>query len=317
MADAGASCAEHGLRGVVDRVGEVLAHRFVLMKLIGIGSRNTTVWEARDTELAQDVAVKICPPVDPLELERTIHGTWVGSRLAHPGVTRVIEFGETDDGAYYCVMERLRGRTVQRVLETQPLRPADAARVVERTLEALEYVHAQGVIHRDIKTTNLFVGALGEGRFTVKLLDFGIARLVTDVQPGDLDPSKIVGTPEYMAPEQITGGELDARSDLYAVGVVLFRLLTGQLPFEEETRQALYLAHLEKAPPALGSVDPTLPVELDAVVRRALAKAPEDRFASAAEMRAALRGIRRALWPADGRPVTRRLAYPIEDLQAG
>jgi len=308
-----ATCPVHSRRAVLDRIGALVARRYRLSRLIGLGSRHTTVWEARDEEVPRDVAVKICPPIDPVELERTMHGTWVGSRLRHPGIAAVHEFGETPDGAYYCVMERLRGRTIQRLLERHPFQPVDAMRVAARALGILAHVHGQGIIHRDIKPANLFVAATPSGRWALKLLDFGIARSLDRPEPGDQDATRIVGTPEYMAPEQIVGGALDVRTDIYQVGVVLFRALTGRLPFQAADRHALYLAHLERSAPSLAEVAPhqRWPEELEDVIATALAKDPAERYATAMSMQVALRIARTSLGLRPHAPLTRRLAQPV------
>lgn len=301
---------------MLDRTGDRVAGRYELERLIGVGNGRTTVWQARDLELPRLVALKVCPPDDPAELDRTIHGTWIGAQLDHPNVVAVYEYGETDGGAFYCAMERLRGRTLQRLLDLRPFRVHDVLRVADQLLEGLGYVHAQGVIHRDIKTPNLFVAWSAPRVWHLKLLDFGIARHRDRAEPGDRDRSRIVGTPEYMAPEQIVAGPVDERTDLYQVGVVLFKLLTGTLPFPFPVRRELYEAHLDLAPITLSAAAPDreFPASLEAVVARLLEKAPSARFASAAEVRRALAAVARG--EGKKRPLpepTRRLARPTID----
>lgn len=314
-------CPEHDLAPVVDRTGQRVADRYVIDHLIGLGNGETTVWQAEDTVRRHDVALKLCPAEVPDELERTRHGVGISAGFDHPNITRVFEYGFTRDGALYCAMERLRGRTLQRLLEHRPLALLDAIAVADQLLAALEHIHEERVLHRDIKPANLFVHHTGEadGRgWTVKLLDFGVAcdkGTASRGEPG----GRIVGTPEYMAPEQVTAGPLDERTDLYQFGVVLYRMLTGRLPFLLTDRREIYQAHLEAPVPRMREVAPErdLPLGVERVMRRLLAKRPERRFSSAAAVRLALSQV--AEEPAAiraRRPVTQRLALPVDQLPA-
>ncbi|MFT7582505.1 MAG: serine/threonine protein kinase [Myxococcota bacterium] len=279
-----AICSEHGLKAVLDRKGEVVANRYRLNHVIGIGALNTTVWDAFDLKRPRSTAVKICPPENPTELERIIHGTWIGSLLEHPLVTQTYEYGETDDGHFYCVMERLRGRTIHRLIEDGPLGMQEALSIMDRVLDALSHAHEENVVHLDVKPSNIFITSDGPGRWRTVLLDFGVARFIKRPEYQEDDEQtemrrKIVGTPEYMAPEQILGGELDSAADIYAAGVVLFRMLTGKLPFTGETRHDLYRAHIGLSPPRLVEAYPTgvYPAALEEAVRSMMTKTASHR----------------------------------------
>lgn len=308
-ADPDGRCGLHGLAGVMDRQGEVFASRFVAERLIGVGSFQTTVWQARDLQTDEEVALKVSPALNLAAVERTIHGTHVSLRLDHRNIARVIEFGEADDGTFYCAMERLHGRTLHQLLQRRPFSAVDALRLAERLLSALELVHAAGVVHRDLKPGNVFIATTTPGEWRPVLLDFGIA---VDVSRGASPPTdRIVGTPEYMAPEQILGQPVDQRADIYGFGVLLFRTVTGELPFQAENRHDIYRAHLDAPTPRLSDVlGEEVPFALEIAVARCLAKSPGDRWQSAAELRTALDRVRPEHAGGRVNPTTQRLVFP-------
>jgi len=293
----------------MDLQGETFARRFVAERLIGVGSFQATVWQARDLQTGDEVALKVSPPTDGAAIERTIHGTHISLRLDHHNIAQVIEFGETDDGIFYAAMERLHGRTLQQLLLRRPLSLPDSLRLAERLLSALDSVHEAGVVHRDLKPGNVFIAATSPGEWRPVLLDFGIA---VDVSRGAAPPTdRIVGTPEYMAPEQVVGRSVDRRADIYGFGVLLFRALTGELPFTGDSRRALYRAHLEATPPRLSDVmGEEQPFTLEIVVARCLAKSPDDRWQSAAEVQQALARVRKDRGVDRRKPTTQRLVFP-------
>ncbi|MCC6619978.1 MAG: serine/threonine protein kinase [Deltaproteobacteria bacterium] len=312
-------CRVDGWRLVRDRTGSRVG-RFTLEGFLGVGA-NGSVWRAAD-EVGHPVAVKLLLPRVPAEAQRFDRGARLAQGLDHPHVARTFGVGRltSEEGELlYLDMELLDGETLAARLTHQPRLSAEAsARLVVQALHALEHVHARGIVHRDLKPSNLFLER--EPADNVKILDFGIAKptaptgltgrtegsVVGPFLPDAPDEAveaeaggagleheevtgqhKICGTPEYMAPEQIVGARPDARSDLYALGVVLHKALTGQLPFRGRTRAELYQQHLQAAPPPLPP-DVEAPPALAAVVARALAKAPDDRFPSARAMREAL-----------------------------
>lgn len=207
-------------------------------------------------------------------------------RCLHPNIVTVFEYGE-EGGSPYIVMEYVQGRELRDYLQDrQPLPLANAVAVIVQVLQALGHAHACGVVHRDIKPGNIILLADGQ----VKVTDFGIARL--DTVSGLTQGGMTVGTPGYMAPEQFRGEEADRRTDLYAAAVVLFELLTGLRPFAGRSASELMYQVLNEPPRRAIALNPRLPLELDAVLERGLAKAPDDRFQDAAAFVAALEGLK-------------------------
>jgi serine/threonine-protein kinase len=207
-------------------------------------------------------------------------------RCLHPNIVTVFEYGE-EGGSPYIVMEYVQGRELRDYLQDrQPLPLANAVAVIVQVLQALGHAHACGVVHRDIKPGNIILLADGQ----VKVTDFGIARL--DTVSGLTQGGMTVGTPGYMAPEQFRGEEADPRTDLYAAAVVLFELLTGLRPFAGRSASELMYQVLNEPPRRATALNPRLPLELDAVLERGLAKAPDDRFQDAAAFVAALEGLK-------------------------
>ncbi|KAB2931232.1 MAG: serine/threonine protein kinase [Candidatus Contendobacter sp.] len=207
-------------------------------------------------------------------------------RCLHPNIVTVFEYGE-EENAPYIVMEYVQGRELRDYLkERKPLPLANAVAVIVQVLQALGHAHASGVVHRDIKPGNIILLADGQ----VKVTDFGIARLETGI--GLTQDGMTVGTPGYMAPEQFRGEEADRRADLYAAAVVLFEMLTGARPFDGRGASELMYQVLNQPPRRATTLNPRLPLELDAVLERALAKAPNDRFQDAGAFIAALEGLK-------------------------
>jgi serine/threonine protein kinase/tetratricopeptide (TPR) repeat protein len=265
--------------------------RYVLTRQLGQGGMGV-VYAGLDERLGREVAVKM---ISGLSDARAVKRFWREARAAasvsHPHVCQIFEVDECD-GGLYIAMELLEGEALDARLARGPCPPADAVRIALETLSALGALHERGLVHRDIKPSNVFLTAHG-----VKLLDFGLARHVTaelsDSSPTETEaitrPGMIVGTPRYMAPEQILSGAVDGRTDLYAVGTVLFEMLAGRSPFIGDS--LLHLAHAiaHENPPALQG--PPAVIAIDRVIRRALAKDPGSRFQSADAMAVELRGV--------------------------
>jgi serine/threonine-protein kinase len=287
-------------------VGRTIAGKFAIEALIGSGAMGQ-VYRARQIALEKTVALKVLHPDlagDETFAARFHREAKAASRLDHPNSMRVLDFGAEPDGMLYIAMEYLDGRSLLRAMDDES--PFPVARVVDilmQALGALVVAHDMGVVHRDLKPENIMLldATDDEGRHVdmVKVCDFGIAK-ICDRAPEDLGPGSIrgplttqglvVGTPEYMSPEQGKGDPLDARSDLYSVGVMLFQLLTGRLPFQAETALGLVYKQVHDAPPAPSDVQPGVDRYLEKVCLKALAKRPADRYQTAREMRAALRG---------------------------
>jgi predicted Ser/Thr protein kinase len=290
--DAAPGATAAGPRGG-DRSGEQLGP-FTLLSKLGEGGMGV-VYAAEDTRLGRTVALKILPPAalaSPDKRRRFLREARAASAVMHPGIAAVFEVGE-HGGEVFLAMERVEGRTLRAVLRERggPLPVERALAVVRDLARALEHAHGAGVVHRDLKPENLMETPSG----AVKLLDFGLAkRLGAELPAAAAAPDmatvegKILGTPGYMAPEQIRGAEVDARTDLFALGVLLFELLTDQLPFEAPTILAM-LAATERDPARVpSSLRAEVPPSADAIVARCLQKRPSDRFASAADLATAL-----------------------------
>lgn len=243
----------------------------------GMGS----VYRAVDETLDREVAIKLFDAdFDDPERFRT-EATTI-ARFNHPGIATVYELFQ--DEHWVMVMEFIRGETLQQLLDRLGRLTAEyAADVCMQALTALAYSHQMGVIHRDLKPSNLMITTSG----VVKIMDFGVARVMGSAH--HTQAGFTMGTPAYMAPEQVKGEPLDARTDLYAMGIILFRLLTGRLPFDGKTPFAIAHSHLSEAPQSVRLLNPQLPEWTEQILARALAKSPDDRFQSADEFRHALK----------------------------
>ncbi|HVH40728.1 MAG TPA: serine/threonine-protein kinase [Labilithrix sp.] len=278
------------------KIGRALAGgKLVIEQLIGRGGVGA-VYKARHRELMMPVAVKVLHESFQSDIDfcrRFYAEALAASRLDHPNITRVIDFGQEPDGQLYFAMEFLDGVELRSVLEKERRLPATRiAAVMMQVCAGLSHAHARGIVHRDIKPENLVLvpSQDDDGRPTeiVKVCDFGIAQ--HRAVPAD-EEGVVAGTPEYMSPEQCRSDELDARSDVYACGVVLYELATGQVPFVAERPTKLLNMH-QFTPPLLPSkVDPRVEPLLEAIIMKALAKDPKDRHQSMRDLRAALRQL--------------------------
>ena len=277
-------------------VERVLAGRYRLRRLIAKGGM-AEVWQAVDDILGRPVAVKILHPhlaADESFRERFRREAIAAARLAHPSVVATFDTG-TDGGITFIVMELVEGPTLRQILnESGPMAPARTVQVGAQVADALHYAHRAGVVHRDVKPANILI--CSDGR--VKVADFGIAKAVEESEPDRPHPSEaltgtgsIIGTAQYLAPEQVDGRSVDGRTDVYALGVVLYEMACGRPPFTGETDMAVALKHITTNPTAPGVVRAGVPRALEEVVLRAMAKAPEHRYQSADELRSALLAI--------------------------
>jgi serine/threonine protein kinase len=279
--------------------GRTLDGRYLLETEVASGGMGT-VWRGRDEVLGRPVAIKVLHERlagDPDLLGRFRLEAVAAARLSHPNVVRVFDTG-IDDGVCFIVMELFEGTTLEdRLRDDGPLPPAEATRVLSGMLQGLAHAHREGVIHRDVKPGNVLLDRDG----LVKMTDFGIAKAA--FAPSDLTTTgDLLGTARYLAPEQVAGGSVDHRADLYASGIVLYECLTGRTPFEAETHIATATMRLADTPRPPGALRPGIPRRLEALTMRALAREPEDRFQSADEMNSALGP---AAPPGDARPVAR------------
>src|SRR5262245_61827482 len=284
-------------------VGRVLGDKFRLTACIGIGGSGA-VYKADQIALGRTVAVKILNEelcADPRMITRFRGEATSASRLNHPNCVSIIDYGQSPDGLLYLAMEYVKGPTLTQMLGSEtPLAVDRVLELVCQALAGIEEAHLAGVVHADLKSDNIIVDQRRAGIDLVKIVDFGIARLVTGVR--EAEDRSISGTPEYMAPEVISGAPPSFASDIYAVGIILSELPVAETPFFASSTTEILTNQLKAPPMLLTQRREGIPRELDAVMAKALAKHPSDRYASAAEMREALLGIRlrmRALPAAD------------------
>ncbi|HZA26815.1 MAG TPA: protein kinase [Actinomycetota bacterium] len=271
----------------IEREGRRLGDRYVLESLIAAGGM-AEVWRGRDDILGRRVAIKVLHDQlakDPDVLERFRAEAVAAARLSHPGVVRVFDTG-LDGETCYIVMELVEGPTLAESLARQgPLDPAETVRIARGILDALSHAHAAGVVHRDVKPTNVLTDD-----HAVKVTDFGIAKAA--FARGDLTATgKLLGTAKYLAPEQAAGSGVDGRADLYALGIVMYEMLTGRVPFDAETDLATAMLRLTEVPDPPRALRAGIPRDLEKIVVRALSRDPDERFQSAEEMSTALERV--------------------------
>jgi serine/threonine-protein kinase len=272
-------------------IGRVLGDKFRIAACIGIGGTGA-VYRADQIALGRSIAVKILNEdlaSDARLVKRFRDEATAASRLNHPNTVSIIDYGQTPDGLLYLAMEYLRGPTLTQLIAREfPLPLGRVLDIVCQILSGIEEAHLAGVVHADLKSDNIIVDQRRAGADVVKLVDFGIARLVTAPREGD--DRNVCGTPEYMAPEVISGAPPGYAADLYAVGIILYELLTCQTPFFGGTTIEILSRQLRNDPEPPSRKRPELPIsrDLDALIKRALAKRPGDRFASAVDTRQAV-----------------------------
>ncbi|NLW14407.1 MAG: Stk1 family PASTA domain-containing Ser/Thr kinase, partial [Trueperella sp.] len=276
-------------------IPRILGDRYEVGDLIGRGGM-AQVHLGYDTRLSRTVAIKVLRTdhaTDPTFIARFRREAQSAAALNHPSIVAVYDTGEesmtTSSGRDmtlpYIVMEFVKGRTVSQLLSNGDALPIDeAVQIVVGVLSALEYSHREGIVHRDIKPGNIMLTPDGK----VKVMDFGVARAIADSSATMTQTNSVVGTAQYLSPEQARGEVVDARSDLYSTGCLLFELLTGQPPFRGDSAVAVAYQHVSQTPPKPTSIAPDVPDQLDRVVMKSLAKRREERYQSAADMRADL-----------------------------
>jgi len=300
--------------------GRMLGDRYEIGAVIGRGGM-AEVHEGRDLRLGRRVAIKILRPdlaKDPSFQARFRREAQSAASLNHPNIVAVYDTGqdtlspEGDNGepavvVPYIVMEFVDGMTLRQIVASgRRLLPERALEITAGILSALDYAHRHGIVHRDIKPANVMLTRTGD----VKVMDFGIARAINDVSSTMTSASAVMGTAQYLSPEQARGEVVDARSDLYSTGVVLFELLTGKAPFTGDSAVAIAYQHVSEMPAIPSTIDPGVSPEIDAVVMRALAKRADDRYQSASDFRA---DVERAI---AGSPVTAAIPTIVADQTA-
>ncbi len=260
----------------------VLSGRYELSHLVARGGM-AEVYRARDRLLDRPVALKILFPelsVDRSFVERFRREAQAAANLSHPSIVPVFDWGE-DAGTYFIVMEFVDGRALSSILRgAGPLHPDRAAEVAADVAGALAYAHRHGVVHRDVKPGNVLITEEG----VVKVTDFGIARAL-NTEESLTQPGAVMGTATYFSPEQAEGMGVDARSDIYSLGVVLFEMVTGRPPFLGDTPVAVASKHVRDNPPMPRDVNPAIPPDLEAVILKCMAKSPDHRYATGDDLR--------------------------------
>jgi serine/threonine-protein kinase len=263
------------------QAGYLFANRYRIEQILGRGGMGI-VYKANDTQLDEPVAIKTLPGDvmmrSPEELERFKREIRLARKITHRNVLRTYDYGEAE-GVYFISMECVRGYTLSELLEEAPnhrLAPRVALGIARQICRGLQAAHEQGIIHRDIKPQNVLIDHKGE----VKLMDFGIAR-VAEAKEGMTQAGLIVGTPHYMSPEQVQGKQLDPRSDVYSMGVLMYEMLVGVKPFTAPSLTAVLTAHVMETPKQPIEQRPEIGREVNAIVVRCLTKNPKDRYADA------------------------------------
>ena len=259
------------------RIGTLLASRYVIEEVVGEGGM-ATVYRARHKLTERHVAVKIMNPLlasDAIVRERFRREARSAQKLAHPNIIEIYDQGDTEDGTAFIAMELLQGESLAHVIARGPLAVDRAILVMIQAARGVARAHDLEIIHRDIKPENIFLCRRDDGSDLVKVLDFGIAKSRQDSRL--TTQGELFGTPQYMAPERILGKDTGGSSDIYALGVVFFEMLTGELPFNAPDVATFFVKHMEEPPPPVRSLNARVPEKLDDLVRRMLAKTAAER----------------------------------------
>ena len=271
-------------------IGRTIDGKYRIDERIAAGGMGT-VYRAVRLLIGDEVAVKVLHPehvADADAAERFRREAQAAARLKHPNAVSIYDFGVTEDGLVYLVMELVGGESLRRIIrERGPLTPSASGDVMRQVCSALDEAHRQGIVHRDLKPDNIIVETAPQG-LRVKVLDFGIAKLRDTAASNLTQTGSVMGTPHYMSPEQCVGEELDSRSDIYSLGVVLFEMLCGTVPFNSPTSTAVVIQHVTQPPPSPRALNMSIPEAVERVVRHALEKRREDRPQTAGTLAAEL-----------------------------
>ena len=293
-------CPEHGAPLVVQRnekkddplIGRVLAGRFEILDCIGKGGYGA-IYRARQTSILRDVALKVIRSEHEERddvVARFLREAQAISSLSHPNIVTIYDFGQAEDGTLFIAMELLKGRTLSKLLHEEPCLSFErSVHILTQVCDGLDAAHQAGIYHRDLKPENLMLTRLGSNPEFLKILDFGVARLewgTTKITQEGM----ALGTPTYMSPQQSKGEQVDQRSDIYSLGVILFEMLSGQVPFRADTALGVLLQHCQQPIPRMPEINPRADISpaIQALIEELMAKAPQERPGSAKEVRARL-----------------------------
>ena len=258
-----------------------LEGRYQVLKELGRGGMGI-VFQAHDKQLNEQVALKIISPMlstDPESLERLKREVSSARRISHPNIIRIYDIGETN-GLHFVSMEFFPGQNLKEYIrQSGPLSLIQGSHIVQQICEGLEAAHWQRIVHRDLKSQNVLIGQTGN----VKIIDFGLAR--PSYMEGMTATGLILGTPEYMAPEQVSGKKADERADIYSFGIILYEIFTGRLPFRGESAISVGFQQIRDNPPRPREINPQIPEELERIILRALEKDPNKRYATISDLR--------------------------------
>jgi hypothetical protein len=279
--------------GAADLVGQIIAERYHVLRKLGEGGMGQ-VYLAEHVKMGRQSAVKVMNPAmvhDADAIGRFNREAANASRINHPNVAGIYDFGETPEGLVYLAMEFIEGETVTDIVKHNgALPPQRAAEITRQAAEGLHVAHGMGIVHRDLKPDNIMVSKDRDGLDCVKVVDFGIAKAQGSESQKVTRTGMVIGTPEYMSPEQLAGDKLDGRTDLYSLALVAFNMLTGQLPFPGDTAQTSMIMRLTEKPKRLMEMKPDQdwPLEVQQVMDKALEREASKRYASAREFGRAL-----------------------------
>ena len=286
-------------------LGRVLLDQFRIEGVMGAGGMGT-VYRATQLTLGREVAIKILHPelvTNSDAARRFEREAKIATSLEHPNLVNVYLYGQLPDGSLYLAMELIKGRSINELLEDEgPLPPARVIHIIRQICKGVGVAHRKGIVHRDVKPENVLVTSKDGDPDFVKVLDFGIARMLWDEQSAMTQSGVIFGTARYISPEGAAGEHTDARSDVYSIGVLAYQLLTGHTPFENKTPVALLMSHIHDPPRDIRELG-NIPESLAAVIMQTLEKNPEGRFSNAEEMDRALKHVASELSESDLRQV--------------
>lgn len=314
--------ALHSTAASTDLIGAVIAERYHVLSRLGAGGMGR-IYLAEHVKMGRRCAIKVLHPsmaADAEAITRFNREAANASRIDHPNVAAIYDFGETHEGLLYLAMQFIEGQTVGDLVKTKgALSPWRTAEIIRQAAEGLHAAHAMGIVHRDLKPDNIMVSTGPDGVDVVKVVDFGIAKGTGEAARGVTKTGIVMGTLEYMSPEQLAGEEVDGRTDLYSLGLVAFCLLTGQFPFATASTRTSVVMRLTERPRSLAQVRPDVawPNELELVLRRALDREPGQRYASTREFAHALHAaVAQMPMPGASQTLRHQVDIPTEPLSA-